>query len=459
MVVVSSPTANIYATTATVAKARKTKSTIRTDMPNSSPDAGIAIVSKATGLEIKFLTLRVYPSEEKSSAAKRAGKLCKISGVGIFATETDRIRPLGQTASEVDTGSEWPITDQLTRDPYLEIEYRISSSTIWKILYYVMRANFDGLASDISPQPPKLAGQLGSATYEHGMEVTDVEYKDGLVTVTYRDTGTESHGTVHADLVIAADGAFSKVRQVLQPDLKHKYAGYVAWRGTAPESEISEKTKATFACKTTLFTYKGGYIALYTIPGEDGNTSPGHRQLNWVWYTACLENSQEFVDVMTDVDGHTHRTTLPIGKVDPQNWNQQKALAQQILPAPFAEMVQKTHKPFISAIHDHEIAKPLLFDGKLLFVGDALATFRPHVASSTNQAALDAQLLGQFMEGDIDAAEWEAKVLAFANLTAVRSELWGAYYMSGIPTLVFVSKFFRYWKLVAVQAISKRLYG
>ncbi|KAF7864544.1 hypothetical protein EAF04_006676 [Stromatinia cepivora] len=333
------------------------------------------------------------------------------------------------------------------------------ATTSWKILYYVMRANFDGLASDICAQPYQLAEQRGSATYEHGKEVTEVEYKDGLVTVKYRDTGTDSHATVHADLVIAADGASSKVRQTLQPNLQHKYAGYVAWRGIAPESEISEKTKATFACKATFFVYKGGYIALYTIPGEDGNLSPGHRQLNWVWYNACPENSQEYFDVMTDVDGHRHRTTLPIGKVNPQNWDKQKALALKILPEPFAEMVQKTSKPFISAINDREIAKPSLFDGKLLFVGDSLATFRPHVASSTNQAALDAQLLEQLLKGEITAAEWEAKVLAFANFTAVRSELWGAYYMSGVPTLIFVTTFFRYWKTVAVQALWRRLYG
>lgn len=137
--------------------------------------------------------------------------------------------------------------------------------TSWKILYYIMRANFDGLASDICAQPPKLVGHLGSATYEHGKEVTGVEYKDGLVTVEFRDMGTESHTTIHADLVIVADGSFSKVRQILQPNLQHKYAGYVAWRGTAPESEISEETKTIFACKTTFFAYKGGYIVLYVV--------------------------------------------------------------------------------------------------------------------------------------------------------------------------------------------------
>lgn len=162
---------------------------------------------------------------------------------------------------------------------------------------------------------------------------------------------------------------------------------------------------------------------------------------------------------MTDIDGHRHRTTLPRGKVAPRNWNKQKTLSRKILPPPFAEMVQKTSNPFISAINDREIAKPSFFNGKLLFVGDSLATFRPHVASSTNQAALDAQLLEQFLKGEITAKEWETKVLDFANLTAVRSELWGAYYMSGVLTITFATTFFRYWKMVVVQAIWKRVYG
>lgn len=137
--------------------------------------------------------------------------------------------------------------------------------TSWRILYNVMRANFDGLKSDICAQPPKKMEQRGSAIYDHGKEVTEVEYKDGLVTVRYRDTGTETYGTVHADLVLVADGSSSKVRQALQRNLKITYAGYVAWRGTALESEISEKTRATFAYKTTFFAYKGGYIVLYVI--------------------------------------------------------------------------------------------------------------------------------------------------------------------------------------------------
>jgi 2-polyprenyl-6-methoxyphenol hydroxylase-like FAD-dependent oxidoreductase len=40
------------------------------------------------------------------------------------------------------------------------------------------------------------------------------------------------------DLLVRADGARSFVRQKMLPEVKPRYAGYVAWRGVVPESEV-----------------------------------------------------------------------------------------------------------------------------------------------------------------------------------------------------------------------------
>ena len=45
-------------------------------------------------------------------------------------------------------------------------------------------------------------------------------------------------------------------------------------------------------------------------------------------------------------------------------------------------------------------------------VGDALVPFRPHVACSTNQAALDALLVEKMLSGDMTLAAWESQVVA-----------------------------------------------
>lgn len=125
--------------------------------------------------------------------------------------------------------------------------------TSWNVLYYRLRANFDGLLSEYCPELPKEAptGE-GKAIYSPGKNVTDVKYTDGLVTVHF-DNFEGGSGSLHADLVLAADGAGSQIRQILEPDLQRTYAGYVAWRGTAHESDVSEETRKAFGGKITYF--------------------------------------------------------------------------------------------------------------------------------------------------------------------------------------------------------------
>lgn len=125
--------------------------------------------------------------------------------------------------------------------------------TSWNVLYYRLRANFDGLLSEYCPELPKEAPTGdGKAIYSPGKNVTDVKYSDGIVTV-YFDNFEGGSGSIHADLVLAADGARSQIRQNLEPDLKRTYAGYVGWRGTAHESAVSEETRKAFGDKISYF--------------------------------------------------------------------------------------------------------------------------------------------------------------------------------------------------------------
>lgn len=102
---------------------------------------------------------------------------------------------------------------------------------------------------------------------------------------------------------------------------------------------------------------------------------------------------------MADINGHRHRNTLPIGGVRDEIWFKQKALAREIPAPPFAELVSKTAQPFVATISETISLRASFLDGKVLVVGDALAGFRPHAALSTDQAALNALLLGKVMKG------------------------------------------------------------
>ena len=135
----------------------------------------------------------------------------------------------------------------------------------WNTLYYRYRANFDGLTSSYCTDAPTESEKNGKAVYEQGKKVTNVSHADGSFTIDFEDLVdgvSGGHRFLKADMVIAADGSTSHMRQLLQPHLKHTYAGYVAWRGTVPESNVSEETRNTFKLKTTLHASKRSYIAL-----------------------------------------------------------------------------------------------------------------------------------------------------------------------------------------------------
>ncbi|CAO1596951.1 hypothetical protein XANCAGTX0491_000778 [Xanthoria calcicola] len=309
----------------------------------------------------------------------------------------------------------------------------------WNVLYYRLRANFDGLASSYCTQTPAEPSHIGRAVYDQGKRVNNLYADEQKVQIEVEDLVNRSTSTISADQVIVADGSASQMRHLLQPQLKHSYAGYVAWRGTVMESSVSDETRSTFQNKTTLHATSGGYIVLYTIPGENGSLEPGKRLLNYVWYTNMAADSAEFQQAMTDTAGRQHHHTLPIGKMRSQVWENQRKVAHEVLPQPFAELVDRTTQPFISAISDIEVSQAVFFGGKLLFVGDALVPFRPHVACSTNQAALNALLVEQWLAGKMTLASWERQVLDYANATRLRSVTWGCWYQVGYLSF-FASK-------------------
>lgn len=293
-------------------------------------------------------------------------------------------------------------------------EDTMQKMTSWDLLYYLLRANFDGVESKYCDVPLEEEGE-GKAEYKYGCTVTGIrDVADKGIEVEYEDRDGKTSTTI-ADMVIGADGPSSTVRKILLPDVKRKYAGYVAWRGTVPESEASAEAKEAFLEKFAFYHTRGNQILAYVIPGENGALEPGKRLINWVWYCNYAEGSKELEDLMTSTDGKRHPITLPVGKMRPEILDQQRAHARKILPPQFAEIVCNTQQPFIQAITDVIALRNSFFDGKVLLIGDAVAGFRPHTAASTSQAAFDAQLLYEYMKGEMDREEWEKRTMKYAR--------------------------------------------
>lgn len=114
---------------------------------------------------------------------------------------------------------------------------------------------------------------------------------------------------------------------------------------------------------------------------------------------------------MTDVNGYTHRNTLPAGKMQPEAWQKHKNHASQVLNPPFLDLVNKTAEPFISTVIDCASTKASFFDGELLLVSEALTLLRPHTGMSFNHAALNCLLLQRALKGEMSMVQWEKEAL------------------------------------------------
>ncbi|KAF2997935.1 hypothetical protein E8E13_005397 [Curvularia kusanoi] len=294
--------------------------------------------------------------------------------------------------------------------------------TSWDLLYHLMRANFDGVGSEYAKAPAS-EDHEGTTAYDYGHQVTNVNLRNAEPLTITAKTSKGDEVTIDTDMIIGADGPSSEIRKLIDPSVKRKYAGYVAWRGTVPEDQVSQAATDVFVEKFPFFHTEGIQILAYTIPGPNGTVEAGKRLLNWVWYVNYPEESAEHVQLMTDKNGKRHHITLPPGGIQDSVWQRQKEFAKEVLPPQFAELVEKTEVPFIQAITDViSPAAVLPSDHRVLLIGDALAGFRPHTAASTNQAALDAMELAEAIDKILQGADrdetlkaWEDSVLDYAK--------------------------------------------
>ncbi|KAK5707813.1 hypothetical protein LTR97_000351 [Elasticomyces elasticus] len=384
--------------------------------PDTTPKSVIIVGGSLAGL-MHALTLLSLPSPPKVRILERSPTaLLHDQGAGVVAgSETQEF-----FAKYVRPGRDIAVTSPMRH--YLNrqgnvmpetVEQKAQRMTSWDMLYHLLRWRVEGLKSGHTKglQPD----HWPKAQYENSCTITGISDDPAGIRLTWtqKDQGEQS---ATADMVIAADGASSTIRRLLAPEVERKYAGYVAWRGTCPENELSESAREVFIERFTFYHTEGIQILGYLIPGRDGTLEPGTGRLfNWVWYANYAEDSPEHVDLMTGNDGKRHAITLPVGAMKESVWKRQQEYAAEILPPQYAEAVRKTKQPFVQAITDVISPQNSFMDHKLLLVGDSLAGFRPHTAASTGQAAYDALTMGQWLSGEFSKGEYDRRVMEFAT--------------------------------------------
>ncbi|CAH1442328.1 unnamed protein product [Lactuca virosa] len=219
-------------------------------------------------------------------------------------------------------------------------------------------------------------------------QATDVEKK--ISRVLTRDESfnfraaywSDLHGKmieIVGDLLVAADGCMSSIRQTFLPDLKLRYSGYCAWRGVLDLSD-DEKSEILVDLKKV---YPDLGNCLYFDLGNGTHSvfyELLNKRINWIWYVNQPEPQLKGNSVTMKVSNNM------IKKMQEE--------AQKVWVPELATIIKETKQPFLNVIYDCNPLKQIVW-GPVVLIGDAAHPTTPHGLRSTNMSILDASVLGQ----------------------------------------------------------------
>ncbi|XP_078177141.1 FAD/NAD(P)-binding oxidoreductase family protein [Carex rostrata] len=188
---------------------------------------------------------------------------------------------------------------------------------------------------------------------------------------------------IEVDLLVAADGCLSAIRQKFLPNLKLRYAGYCAWRGVLDYSDKEDSDlilgmrKAYPELGNCLYfdLARDTHAVLYELK---------NKRLNWIWYVNQPEPESKGRSV-----------TMKVNRDALHNMLEE---ANKVWVPQLARLMQDTTDPFINIIYDCDPLPHLHWEGKIVLVGDAAHPTTPHGLRSTNMSVVDAHVLGKCLE-------------------------------------------------------------
>jgi 2-polyprenyl-6-methoxyphenol hydroxylase-like FAD-dependent oxidoreductase len=267
-----------------------------------------------------------------------------------------------------------------------------------------------------------LRDALPAQDYRLGKKLRRIEQDAASVTAFFED-GSRERG----DVLVGADGIRSTVRAQFLPQAQPVYAGYVAWRAVLEEARVPREAHRDIFELYTFCLPEGEQLLGYPMPGRDGDTVPGHRRYNIVWYRPA--DSPALDDMCTDASGQLHAGGIAPSLIRNEVVARVKADAESLLAPQLAEIFLRS-EPFFQPIVDLE--SPALAFGRVALTGDAAFVVRPHVGAGATKAAIDATILADRLDRageDVAAglARFESVQLPFGRDMVALSRQQGAY--------------------------------
>ncbi|GGN94845.1 FAD-dependent oxidoreductase [Saccharibacillus kuerlensis] len=167
---------------------------------------GIAGLCAAIALQHIGMQVKVY---EKNAGPAAAG-----AGIIIAPNALQALKPYG-------------ISDEIIRRGYPSSGFRLMSDRGQYLTQLAVPADYGSQYSIHRKDLHQiLLSALPPGTVEWGKSFSRLEQRDNCVRAVF-DDGSYAEG----DLLVAADGIYSGVRQQLVPAETYRYAGYTCWRG------------------------------------------------------------------------------------------------------------------------------------------------------------------------------------------------------------------------------------
>ena len=267
-----------------------------------------------------------------------------------------------------------------------------------------------------------LREQISNDDYFMGDDCIKIEQNEDKA-IAFFENGKKKE----TDLIIVANGIKSELRTYVDNKAYPQYAGYVGWRGVVNEEEISKNSLETLSNYFIVVLPYNQQIASYPIAGEGKNPFKiGERRINWIWYKPVPQ--KKLKEILLGKSGQQFEDGIPPNEIREEIVNDLFKEAEEKLPPQLVELVKITKQPLIQPIFDLESMK--MKNGRVVTIGDAAFTARPHVGMGVTKAAMDAFTLSEYLEDSTnldDLDKWEHIRLKESQFIVNRSRKLGQY--------------------------------
>jgi 2-polyprenyl-6-methoxyphenol hydroxylase-like FAD-dependent oxidoreductase len=230
---------------------------------------------------------------------------------------------------------------------------------------------------------------------------------------------TSNHKVFRGDVVIGADGYRSVVRRSVSPEKPDAtFAGYVLWIGLTDESAIPPRHR--WPRDMDILHSGDNYLFGYPLPGDDGSTVKGSRQIGWGWFDAS--RNQLLLDTGCVV-GNVVRHTLTSADIPQTTFRQLADEANDLWPAIWRDAILVClERHAVIGVPIAEYVPDRLVNGRLALVGDAAHVLTPMTGSGFGASLYDAEAIAESVAAGVHRSAMAKALRGYEKkrLTSVR---------------------------------------